>query len=138
MKMTKTLVLAALVAGSLCAAGTLQAQDAPKGKPPGGAPGMRGTQGFEMMAKQLDLTEDQKPKVKAIMEDMAQKMRDLLADTSVAKADKATKAKEHREAANAKLKEVLTAEQYAKWETMTHRGRPAAAPEAKNKAPKTE
>jgi hydrogenase maturation factor HypE len=62
----------------------------------------------------------------------------LRTDTSVAGADKAAKAKEYREAANTQLKEVLTAEQYAKWETMTHRGRPAAAPEAKNKAPKTE
>lgn len=144
MKMTKTITLAALVIGSLWAASSLQAEDAPKGKPPGerGGPGGPGARnGGEMIAKMLELTDDQKPKVKVIMEDMQQQMQSLRTDTSVATPDKAAKAKEIREATNVKLKEVLTAEQFAKLEKMgpgSRKGPPGGAPAGKGKAPKKE
>lgn len=149
MKMTKTLALAAIVASSLVAAGTLSAQEAPKEKPHGeqhhggpGGPGGPNAHGMaDMMEKMLKLTDEQKPKVKAIMEDTQQKMQALRTDTKIAPEDKAAKAKELRDATNVKLKEVLTAEQYAKWEKMgpgARRGPPGAppvAPPAKAKAP---
>jgi len=127
--MTKTLALAALVAGSLLAGNTaLQAQDntnTPPASAPPGSPGMRGrAMNFDAIAKQLDLTDDQKPKVKPIVEDMLQKMKDLHADTSVAQTDKRAKAKEIRDAATAQLKDILTAEQFAKWEKMGPGQRP--------------
>ena len=75
MKFTKTLALATLIAGSLIAGSSaLQAQDAPATPPPaGGPPGGRGAgQNFDQIAKQLELTDDQKPKVKTILDDMRQ------------------------------------------------------------------
>ena len=69
MKSTKTLFLTALAVGSLLAFGTVaNAGDTtntppsapPAGAPPPGGPGMRGQAGLE----QLNLTDDQKPKVK--------------------------------------------------------------------------
>jgi Spy/CpxP family protein refolding chaperone len=130
MKLNKALLIAALAAGSLFASGIpSQAQDntntPPAGAPPGG---MRARPSFDMLAKQLDLTDDQKPKVKAILDDQQQKMRDLRQDTSVAQADKRAKAKEIREATTAKLKDILTADQFAKWQKVGQRQRPAAAP----------
>ena len=137
MKLNKAFVLAALVAGSLFAGSlALQAQDntnpPPAGAPPGG--GMRPRMNFDMIAKQLDLTDDQKPKVKAVIDDMQQKQRDLRADTSVAQEDKRAKAKEIRDAATAKLKDILTPEQFAKWQKMgpgmRQRPQPVAPPSA--------
>ena len=77
---------------------------------------MRARQNFDVIAKNLELTDAQKPKVKPIWEDMQQKQRELRQDTSVPQADKRAKAKEIRDAATAKLKDILTADQLAKWE----------------------
>jgi len=132
MKLNKTLALAALVAGSLFAGSVaLQAQDntntPPAGAPPGG--GMRGRMSFDTIATQLALTEDQKPKVKPIIDDMMQKSRDLRADSSLSQEDRRAKMKEIRDGATAKLKDILTADQLAKWEKMGQRQRPAAPPQ---------
>ena len=133
MKLKKTLALAALVAGSLIAGSSaLQAQDntntPPAGAPPGG--GMRGRPNFEMISKQLDLTDDQKPKVKTVLEDMQKQMGDLRKDTSMAQEDRRAKMKEIHDGASAKLKDILTPEQFAKWEKMGQRQRPPMAPPA--------
>lgn len=155
MKLNKTLTLAALVATSLFAGSALQAQDAPKDKPadaPGGAPGGSGMRrpmlSLDSVAKQLDLTEDQKTKVKPVIEELTQKMGDLRKDTAMSPEDRRPKMKELRDAATAKLKEILTAEQFAKWEKVGPGGRrpggaggppPAAGGEgakAKDAAPK--
>jgi hypothetical protein len=93
---------------------------------------MRQRPNFDTIAKQLELTDDQKPKVKAVFDEMQQKQKDLRADTSVAQADKRAKAKEIRDAATAKLKDILTADQFAKWEKMGPGQRqrpPQAAPQ---------
>ena len=134
MKLNKTLALAALVAGSLFAGSVaLQAQDntntPPAGAPPGGH-GMRGRPNFEMIAKQLELTDDQKPKVKPIVEDMQKQASELRKDTSLSQEDRRAKMKEIREAATAKLKDILTADQFAKWEKMGQRQRPPMVPPA--------
>ena len=117
MKLNKTLALAALVVGSLFAGSTLSAQDSnntpPAGAPPGG-PGQRGRPNFEQIAKQLELTDDQKPKVKAVLDEQQQKIADLRKDTSLAPEDRRAKVKEIRDASTAKLKDILTAEQLAK------------------------
>jgi protein CpxP len=128
MKLTKTLALAALVAGSLFAGNaTLQAQDntntPPAGAPPGG-PGMRGRPNLEQIAKDLGLTDDQKAKLKTIMEDQQTKMKALRADTSIAQTDKRAKAKEIRDATQAQIKAILTPEQLTKWQQHMQRNRP--------------
>ena len=47
-------------------------------------PGMRGRPNFDMIAQQLNLTDDQKPKFRSIMESRMQKMRDLRQDPDFA------------------------------------------------------
>jgi Spy/CpxP family protein refolding chaperone len=70
----------------------------------------------EILAKQLNLSDEQKPKVKAIMDEETKKFAEL---TSTGKnltlQERRAKAKEIREATNAKMKEVLTPEQYEKY-----------------------
>lgn len=143
MKMNKSIWLAALVAGSLFAgASALQAQDTNSATPPASdAPKpIRARPGFDMIAKQLNLTDDQKPKVKPIIDDMMAKIRDVRTDQSLSPDDRRAKMKEIRDAAGTKLKEVLTPEQYDKWTKMGPRGgrppgstpRPPAAPAGTN------
>ena len=132
MKLTKTFALVALVAGNLLAGNTaLQAQDntntPPAGTPPGGS-GMRGRPNFEAISKQLELTDDQKPKVKAVLEDLQKQSRELRQDTSLSQEDRHAKMKEIRDGASAKLKDILTADQFAKWQKIGQRQRPVATP----------
>jgi Spy/CpxP family protein refolding chaperone len=115
MKMTKTIALAALVAGSLLAGTALQAQDAPKEKP-----AMHGRPNADQIAKDLNLTDDQKTKVKAALKDQQTKMKALRDDKTLSKEDRQTKSKEIREATQAKIKEILTPEQLEKWQKMQH------------------
>ena len=139
MKLNKTFALAALVVTGLFAGSiTLQAQDntntPPVGAPPGG---MRARPNFDAVARNLELTDAQKPKVKVVFEDMQQKQRELRQDASVPQTEKRAKLKEIREAATAKLKDILTADQLAKWEKIGQGGprqRPQAAQPASGDA----
>jgi periplasmic protein CpxP/Spy len=126
MKLNKTLAIAALVAGSILA-GTAIAQDAAKPGAGGaaGAPGgKRGgvTNAIERIAKALELTDAQKPKVKAVLEERMKKMRALREDTALSQEERTAKSKAIREAATAEMKAILTAEQFTKYEAM-HKGR---------------
>jgi Spy/CpxP family protein refolding chaperone len=117
MKMTKTLALMALVAGGLLAGTNLQAQDNPGGQSaaPHGSPGMRGRPNLDRLAKELSLTDDQKTKLQAALDDEMTKMRELHKDTSLSKEDKRAKAKELREATQTQIKGILTPDQLEKW-----------------------
>lgn len=110
-------MIVALAAGSLFASSTLQAQDAPKDKPAAPTPGAR-RPGLSLdgLAKQLDLSDEQRVKIKPILEDLQKQVSELRQDTSIAPEDRPAKMKEIREGVSAKLKEILTPEQFAKWE----------------------
>ncbi|HEX9046107.1 MAG TPA: hypothetical protein VF988_03695 [Verrucomicrobiae bacterium] len=123
MKLNNTLVMAALIAGSLFAADVAaRAQDTtntptPHGRPPL-SPALRARFNFDFLAQQLALSEDQKPKAKSVFEDMQQQFAALRRDTTVQGAVRAAKIKEIQDGATTKLKEVLTPEQLAKWQKL--------------------
>lgn len=129
MKSTKTMLIAALAVGALITCSSaLRAQDStntppstpPAGGPPGG--GMRGRgPSLEQLSKALDLTDDQKPQVKAVLDDQMQKMNDLRKDPDFAglsREDKMAKMKPIRDESTAKMKDILTPDQFAKWQKM--------------------
>ena len=137
MKANKTMLIAALAAGSLLVCSpALRAADTntPPSTPPAGAPpadrGPRG--GFERMAEQLNLTADQKPKVQSIMDTQRQKMLDLRNDTSLSQEDRQAKRKAIVEDMSAQMKAVLTPEQFDKWQKTSpmgpRRNRPGGPP----------
>ncbi len=117
MKANKTLLIAALAAGSLLAwSPALRAGDTntpPAGAPPAGQrpPGMRA---FSL--EQLNLTPDQKSKVQAIMEAQRQKMSAVRQDTSLSQEDRRAKMKATRDDMNTQFKAVLTPEQFDMWQ----------------------
>src|SRR5580700_3120671 len=103
MKLNKTLMIAALIAGTVFATDyAVRAQDStntpPAGARPPGGPGARGGRmNFDNIATQLQLTDDQKEKAKPVFTDMQQKMQDLRGDTSLDATDRRAKMKEIRD-----------------------------------------
>lgn len=136
MKLSKSLILAALVAGGLFTGNTvLQAQNATNTPPPAGAPpaaprGMRGAANIDQMAATLKLDDATKAKFKTIMEDQQKKMQDMRADTSLSPQDRRTKVQTIREDTAKQMKAVLSAEQFDQWQKMNQprMRRPATAP----------
>ena len=111
MRILKTGLIAALAIGGLVAlTNVASAQDANKE----GKKGRYQTpeQRLEALTKELNLTDAQKPKVKAVLEDGAKKREEIRnADPS----ERREKARALIEEQNKKLKEILTPEQYEKF-----------------------
>ena len=123
MKLNKTLMIAALIAGSMFTAEyAVRAQDStntpPAGARPPGGPARGGRMNFDNIATQLELTDDQKSKAKPVFQDMMQKIQALRSDTTLDQTDRRAKMKEIRDDTSSQLKEILTDEQYAKWQKL--------------------
>jgi protein CpxP len=129
MKMNSVGLVAILAAGSLLALSpALRAQEEKKDEKAAVAKAeKRGGQRpsvqerLDRMTEQLKLTDEQKPKVKAILEEQDKKMEEL---RQVAPEERREKGRALREETAKKMKEVLTAEQFTKWEEMRAQGRP--------------
>jgi Spy/CpxP family protein refolding chaperone len=121
MRIQKLTVIAALALGGLVASVNLcSAQDA-NAKDANAKEGKKGPRGggmeqrFERLSTELNLTEAQKPKVKAAFEDQMKKMQGLR-DTP--REERRDKMREIREEQNKKMKEILTAEQFDKYKKL--------------------
>jgi periplasmic protein CpxP/Spy len=139
MKLNKTLVFAAFVAGSLFTGSlAVQAQEATTNTPPASAPSGAKPRGGNIQAllAQLNLTDDQKPKVKAVFDDQMQKIKDIRADSSLSQDDRRTKMKELRDNTTAQLKDILTPDQFATWQKIAP-GHRRPTPPADGSAPPT-
>jgi periplasmic protein CpxP/Spy len=119
--MKKLSLIAALALGGLLACSTIgMAQDdsAKKDTNKGGKGRMSVEQRLEKMSTDLNLTDAQKPKVKAVLEDQQKKMQELRADTSLDQQARREKMTSIMEDTNKKIKEILTPEQQEKWTKM--------------------
>lgn len=92
-----------------------------QGRGPGAAPGQRGQrmnvdEQIKQLAADLNLTEDQKTKLKPILQEQLDKSQKLRQDEALPREQRQEKMREIREATNAKIKAVLTADQYEKWQ----------------------
>jgi len=86
---------------------------------------MRGRPGLDMIAQQLNLTDDQKPKFRSIMASRMQKLRDLRQDpgfASMSTEDRAAKVKAIQDETVTQMKALLTPEQFEKWQKMLQSG----------------
>ena len=132
MKMHKLSLVAALALGSLMVCSTVtSAEDAnantntnaPANRPRRGPPTVE--QRVERMTTQLKLTDEQKTKVTAVLEDSAKQMRELRNDKNLTRDEQREKFRAMRTETDSKLKQILTPEQ---WEKYEQRQRPAARP----------
>src|SRR3974390_2324137 len=92
-------------------------------------------QRVERMNSELNLTADQKTKVSALFEEDGKKRQELRADTSIPREQKREKAQAMMAEQEKKLKEILTPEQFEKWQKIRQQYRPrrpeSQAPEKK-------
>ncbi len=114
--MSKLSLVAAMALGGLVAFSTLAtAQDANKESKKDGKRGYSVEQRLERMSTQLDLTDAQKPKVKAVLEETAKKMKDVPQD------ERREKGRAIMEEQTKKMKEILTADQFKKYQESAQR-----------------
>jgi len=145
MKLNQTTLMAALALGSLLTLGpALNAQNAtptnapavtppPAGTPPAVIRG-RGNP-IDAYTRLLALTDDQKPKVQAVLDDQRKKLTELRQDTTLAMPDKIAKRKAIQEEVAAKFKEILTPEQFVKYQRLPQMGRRPTTPPPAATAP---
>jgi Spy/CpxP family protein refolding chaperone len=89
----------------------------------------RGTQdraGLQDALKDLNLTEDQKAKLKPLWQEQAEKVRELREDKNLSPPEKMAKVKAIQEEMEPKLKQVLTGDQFEKWQKQRERMREQA------------
>lgn len=82
---------------------------------------------IEQLTTNLTLTADEIPKVTAVLADQKQKMADLRADTTLSQQDRRTKMMGIRTDVAAQMKDILTPDQFTKYQTLTQRGRRGGA-----------
>jgi Spy/CpxP family protein refolding chaperone len=110
---------------------------------PGGRPNMRAQ--MDKLLADIKATDDQKEKLKPIFKERNDKMKTLRDDTALSQEDRVAKRKEIMEAITAKVKTVLDADQFKKYEEFQkemmkrmqgRRQQPPADGAAKDPAPK--
>lgn len=130
MKASKISLIAAVITGVMLAySPALRAQDAKEGKDaskkegrPGGERWAAGSkERVERMAEELKLNDEQKKKVETLFKEQGEKMRGMRDATQE---ERQAKGKAMREEMTKKLKEILTTEQFEKWQKMRPQGRP--------------
>jgi len=95
-------------------------------------------QRLEQLDKQLQLTADQKTKLKTYFEGERKKMQDMRADTSLTREQRQEKMRAVREDLNKEMKSVLTPEQFTKWEKERDKMREEMKQKAKQGGKKAE
>lgn len=92
-------------------------------QPGGGGRGMGGERIVQMYKDSLNLTDVQVDSVKAILKDIQPLQREIAMNQEMSRQDKALALKEVNEQRNARLKAVLTKEQFEKLKDMEQRRR---------------
>lgn len=124
MKISKVSFIAALVAAAVLVCGpALRAQDKAgkrEGRPPAGEREQMMKARLDKMAEELKLNSEQKTKVEALMKEQGEKMRGLRDATPE---ERREKGRTLRQEMDKKMKEILTSEQYEKWQKTRQEGR---------------
>lgn len=88
-------------------------------------------QRVDKMASELKLTDEQKTKITALLQDDAKKRKELRADTSGDRKERREKNRALMQEQTKQMKEILTADQFAQWQKMNAQGRRAGAAKKK-------
>ena len=73
---------------------------------------------LQMISKELNLTDDQKTKLRPILQDEQQQMQAVHNDTSLTRDQKMAKMKDIRESHQPQINQILTPDQQKKWAEM--------------------
>lgn len=72
----------------------------------------------DMMAKHLNLNDDQKSKVQSILESEQSQMKSLWSDSSMSKEDRRSKMMDIHKSSNDQIRALLNSDQQQKWDSM--------------------
>jgi len=108
-KILGALAVLALVAGMVGSANRAVAQTSPQDEI---------KERLQRLSDALNLSDEQKAKLKPILQDQVDQLRAVRDDASLTAEQKKTKAKQIHEAGKAKINEILTPEQREKWQKM--------------------
>ena len=129
-------VVLSILIGSIAFAGTAQQQPpkqtAPAQNQSGATSSASASDGFESMSKQLDLTADQKAKVKVLVDDRAKQWAALGKDKTINGKQKEAKMLAINQATDKEIEKVLAPQQRQKFHAIMEQGKP---PSLKQKAP---
>ena len=109
----------------LSAAGVTFAQTSPQASTPDKhaavhQKGESAEQHLQMLSEKLNLTDDQKAKLKPILQDQMQQMKAVREDSSLSEDQRRAKMKSIHESLHDQINAVLTPEQQAKFKQMQH------------------
>ena len=110
-------VIAAGLLGGLLMCCPVAAQGANLANAAGGK-GAQAKERFQDLAAQLQLTKEQKQQLKPILREEGQKLKTLWAETGTAKRVKHAQLKQIRQEFVARVKAILTPEQFTKWQML--------------------
>ncbi|MBI3875986.1 MAG: hypothetical protein HY300_08515 [Verrucomicrobia bacterium] len=120
---TKRLMFISALSGLVAfapAAFSQEKKDEPKAPERGkAAPGDR----LKELAEQLNLTDEQKEKLKPIVQEEVEKLKALREDATLSRQDKVAKFREIQEGAQAKIKAILTPEQQEKMDKLREKAK---------------
>jgi len=130
------MLLAAFVWVSQAVGQSPSGQGAPgQGPPPGGPPRFTPEAQLDRLAQQLNLTDDQKAKIKPILEDQAKQFQTLRDDTSVSPEDRRSQFMQIRENTSKKIRAVLDPDQQKKYDEMESSRGQFGGPRGGNRQP---
>ena len=122
--MNKVSLIAAMALGGLVACSTLATAQEGTPNPDTKKKGRFSVeQQMERLTTQLSLTDEQKPKVKAVLEESSKKRQEIFSDSSIDRSQMREKMQPIMEEQNKKMKAILTEEQYKKYQEMNQRGK---------------
>lgn len=84
--------------------------------------GMNADDQLQRMSRMLNLTDDQKAKIKPILEEQSSKMHELMQDTSISQEDKRSRFQAIHQDTMSQIKPILTPDQQQKLANMRERG----------------
>lgn len=101
--------------------------------------GMHHGSRLEWLSKELNLTDDQKAKVKPILADEGKQMQAAKEDTSLSQEQKHDKMKQIHETTNSQINDILTPEQQKKFAELKaqHKGHPEGSKPEEPKQPQS-
>ena len=120
-KLTLIAVLLGSLLGVLPASRAADADPKPADKTDAKARPTRGER-LKDLAEQLKLSDEQKEKIKPILQEERKKVRELRDNKDLSRQDRVAKLKEIRDDIRAKVKPILTPEQLEKWNKLRSEG----------------
>lgn len=122
MKLTQSLIALMTTVGLLAVSPSLRAQTntstnsmSPPGRHSGVVP--MDVQ-LHRLSEQLKLTDEQRPKVKTVLEERSKQLQALWGDSSLSQEERRSKMRSIEEETNQKMKGILTPEQFAKYQSL--------------------